>query len=312
MITRILIRIKVVQMLYSYLLTREGRTVTDAQKELSKSLDKSYELYISMLALMIDLTDYHDTRLDMAKNKYLPTESDMNPNTRLADNKFIAKLRENDDLIAFLEETPISWKDEIIFMKLMHDKIVNSDIYQKYMDAEEAGFAEDCNFWRNIMKELVFQDDDFLEMLESKSVYWNDDLGVMGTFVLKTIKQYASNPETATIQPKYNPDNTDDSVFGEQLFDCAVRENAENNDIIDRFIQKEQWDAERIALMDRIILGVALSEVKNFDSIPTKVSMNEYIEIAKFYSNPKSGQFINGIMTSAISYLRDSGRINKD
>ena len=187
MITRILIRIKVVQMLYSYLLTREGRTVTDAQKELSKSLDKSYELYISMLALMIDLTDYHDTRLDMAKNKYLPTESDMNPNTRLADNKFIAKLRENDDLIAFLEETPISWKDEIIFMKLMHDKIVNSDIYQKYMDAEEAGFAEDCNFWRNIMKELVFQDDDFLEMLESKSVYWNDDLGVMGTFVLKTI-----------------------------------------------------------------------------------------------------------------------------
>ena len=286
-------------MLYSYLLTREGRTVTDAQKELSRSLDKSYELYISILKLMIDLTDYHDTRLDMAKNKYLPTEHDMNPNTRMLDNQFIAKLRDNDGLIAYLEENPISWSDDIIFMKLMHEKITNSDIYKKYMGAEISGYAEDCDFWKDIMKEIIFQDEDFLEMLESKSVYWNDDLDVMGTFVIKTIKQFAKNPGTAEIQPKYNPENADDSVFAEQLFDCAVRENVENNNIIDKFIQKEQWDAERIALMDRVILGVALSEIKNFDSIPTKVSMNEYIEIAKFYSNPKSGQFINGIMTSA-------------
>lgn len=310
MITRILIRIKVVQMLYSYLLTKEGRTMKDAKKELAKSLDKAYELYISMLVFMIDMTDYHDRKLDMAKHKYLPTEHDMNPNTRFADNAFIAKLRENEDLKAFLADNPISWHDDIIFMKLMHDKIVNSEVYKEYMEAETSDYVSDCNFWREILKKVVFVDDELQEMLESKSVYWNDDLNVMGTFVIKTIKQFANKPESATIQPKYKDE--EDSEYGERLFDCAVKENEENNSIIDRFVQKDLWDVERIAFMDRVVLSVALSEVKNFDSIPTKVSMNEFIEIAKFYSTPKSGQFINGILNSAINYLKDSGRITKE
>lgn len=310
MITRILIRIKVVQMVYSYLLTKEGRTIKDAKKELAKSLDKAYELYISMLVLMIDLTDYHDLKLDSAKHKYLPTETDMNPNTRFADNKFIAQLRENEDLQEFLKDNPVSWRDDIIFMKLMHDKILNSKVYQEYMEAETCDFESDCNFWKDLLKKVIFVDDDLHEILESKSVYWNDDLNVMGTFVIKTIKQFATKPESATIQPKYKDE--EDSVFGERLFDCAVRECEENNSLIDRFVLKEQWDVERIAFMDRVIIGVALSEVKNYDSIPTKVTMNEFIEIGKYYSTPKSGQFINGILNSAINYLRDSGRIYKE
>lgn len=310
MITRILIRIKVVQMVYSYLLTKEERTITDAKKELEKSLDKAYELYIAMLVLMIDLTDYHDRRLDMAKHKYLPTEHDMNPNTRFADNRLIAKLRENEGLQAYLKENPISWQDDIIFMKLMHDKIVNSSIYKDYMESPICSFVDDCDFWKDILRKVIFVDDDLLEMLETKSVYWNDDLNVMGTFVLKTIKQYIADPESTTIQPKYN--NAEDSEFGERLFDCAVRENEENNSIIDRFVLKEQWDTERIAFMDRVVLGVALSEIKNFDSIPTKVSMNEFIEIGKYYSTPKSGSFINGILNSSINYLKDAGRITKE
>lgn len=310
MITRILIRIKVVQMLYSYLLTKEGRTIKDAKKELEKSLDKAYELYISMLVLMIDLTDYHDLKLDMAKHKYLPTEHDINPNTRFADNGFIAKLRENEELNAYLKDNPVTWRDDIIFMKLMHEKIINSSVYKEYMEVETSDYASDCNFWKDVLKKVVFVDEDLQEILETKSVYWNDDLNVMGTFVIKTIKQFASDPDSATIQDKYKDE--EDREFGERLFECAVRENEENNNIIDRFVQKEQWDTERIALMDRIVLGVALSEVKNFDGIPTKVSMNEFIEIAKYYSTAKSGQFINGILNSAINYLRDSGRISKE
>ena len=284
MITRILIRIKVVQMFYSYLLTKEGRTISNAKKELEKSLDKAYELYISMLVLMIDLTDYHDLKLDMAKHKYLPTELDKNPNTRFADNKFIARLRENKDLKAYLKDTPISWREDIIFMKLMHDKILHSKVYEDYMNAESVSFEDDCSLW--------------------------DDLNVMGTFVLKTIKQISNNPDIATIQPKYKDE--EDNEFGERLFECAVRENEENNKIIDRFVQKDQWDTERLAFMDRVILSVGLSEIKNFDNIPTKVSMNEYIEIAKFYSTPKSGQFVNGIINSSINYLKDCGRITKN
>lgn len=310
MITRILIRIKVVQMLYSYLITKEGRTIKDAKKELCKSLDKAYELYVSMLVLMIDITEYHEFKLDEAKHKYLPTEEDMNPNTRFADNKFIVKLKENVDLQEYLKTTNVSWRDDIIFMKLMHDKIVNSDVYKKYMESPENDYVADCNFWKDVLKKVVFVDEDLLEVLESKSVYWNDDLSVMGTFVIKTIKQFAKQPDTATIQPKYKDE--EHSQFGERLFECAVKENEENNSIIDRFVVKEQWDVERIAFMDRVILSVGLSEVKNFDNIPTKVSMNEFIEIGKFYSTPKSGQFINGILNSAINYLKDSGRIYKD
>ena len=297
-------------MLYSYLLTKEGRTIKDAKKELEKSLDKAYELYISMLVLMIDLTDYHDLKLDMAKHKYLPTEHDINPNTRFADNGFIAKLRENEELNAYLKDNPVTWRDDIIFMKLMHEKIINSSVYKEYMEAETSDYASDCNFLKDLLKKVVFVDEDLQEILETKSVYWNDDLNVMGTFVIKTIKQFASDPDSATIQDKYKDE--EDREFGERLFECAVRENEENNNIIDRFVQKEQWDTERIALMDRIVLGVALSEVKNFDGIPTKVSMNEFIEIAKYYSTAKSGQFINGILNSAINYLRDSGRISKE
>ncbi len=310
MITRILIRVKVVQMLYSYLLTKEEKSVKEAKKELDKSLDKAYELYISILKFMIDLTELQDLRLDEARHKYLPTEEDMNPNTRFIDNKFIAKLKENKDLKAYLDENPVSWRDDIIFMKLILDKVLNSDIYEKYMSAEETTYADDCNLWKDLLKKVILVDDDFLELLESKSVYWNDDLSVMGTFVLKTIKQYASNPDTVTIQPKYKDE--EDSEFGERLFSCAVRENEENNHIIDKFILKDLWDVERIAFMDRVVLGVGLSEVKNFDSIPTKVTMNEYIEIAKYYSTPKSSQFINGILNSAINYLKDSGRISKE
>ena len=309
MITRILIRIKVVQMVYSYLLTKEGRTITNAKKELERSLDKAYELYLSILVLMIDLTDYHDLKLDMAKHKYLPTESDINPDTKFVDNKFIAKLRENEELQEILKDYPISWRDDIIFMKMLHEHIVNSDVYKEYMSTEETSFEDDCNLWRDLLKKVIFVNEDMLDMLESKSVYWNDDLSVMGTFVLKTIKQFANNPEKAAIQPKYKDE--EDSLFGEQLFECAVRENEENNSIIDRFVQKENWDAERIAFMDRVVLSVGLSEIKNFDNIPTKVSMNEYIEIAKFYSTPKSAQFVNGIINSAINYLKDCGRINK-
>lgn len=310
MITRILIRIKVVQMLYSYLLTKEEKSVTEARKELEKSLDKAYELYISLLKLMIDLTDYQEQRLDEAKYKYLPTDEDLNPNTRFVDNKFIAKLRENEDLLAYLDETPVTWRDEIIFMKMLMDKILNSEVYANYMESDTCTYEDDCNLWKDLLKKVILIDDDFLEMLEAKSVYWNDDLSVMGTFVLKTIKQFASNQDSVTIQPKYKDE--EDSEFGERLFNCAVRENEENNNIIDKFILKEQWDVERIAFMDRVVIGVALSEVKNFDSIPTKVTMNEYIEIGKYYSAPKSGPFINGVLNSAINYLKDCGRIDKE
>lgn len=310
MITRILIRIKVVQMLYSYFLTKKERSVAEATKELAKSLDKAYELYMSLLVLMIDLTSYQDLRLDQAKHKYLPTEEDLNPNTKFVENLFIDKLKNNKSLLEYQKDAHISWQDDDIFIKLMLDKIVNSDIYKDYMAEESRSYEEDCELWRNILKKIILKDEELVDILESKSVYWNDDLSIMGTFALKTIKQFQMDENGGDIQKMYKDD--EDSQFGEKLFLTAIRESEENNDLIDKYIQTDSWDKERIPFMDRVIIGVALSEIKNYDQIPLKVSINEYIEIAKYYSTVKSSSFVNGMLNSIILYLKKQGRIIKE
>lgn len=297
-------------MLYSYFLTEKEKTKSEALEELLKSLDKAYELYISMLVLMIDMTDVQDLRLDQAKHKYLPSDEDLNPNTRFVENAFIQDLKKNEDLEAYLKELPISWRGDELFLKLMLDKVLNSEVYKSYMEAPGTSYKNDCEFWREIMKQVILKDEDLAEYLESKSVYWNDDLGVMGTFVLKTIKRFEETLGSCTIQKMYKDD--EDRNFGKDLFNRAVMEREDNERLIEQFVKKEHWEVDRIAFMDKVIMGLALSEIKDFDAIPTRVSLNEYIEIAKYYSTPKSGQYINGILNSAINYLKKEGRIAKD
>ncbi len=296
-------------MLYSYFLTKKEKSVAEATKELSKSLDKAYELYISLLVLMIDLTTYQDSRLDQAKHKYLPSEEDLNPNTKFVENAFIEKLKNNKTLQEYQKDAHISWREDDIFLKLMLDKILNSDVYNEYMAEGKRDYKSDCELWRNLLKKVILKDEELVEVLEAKSVYWNDDLSIMGTFALKTIKQFETD-ETADIQKMYKDE--EDSCFGEKLFLLAIRECEENNQLIDKFVQTDSWDTERIPFMDRVIIGVALSEIKNYDQIPLKVSINEYIEIAKYYSTPKSASFVNGMLNSTIQYLKKQGRIIKD
>lgn len=308
MITRILIRIKVVQMMYSYLLSSNAMSITDAKKNLQKSLEKGYELYNYMFLLMIQLTELHEERIEMAKNKYLPTEEDLNPNMKLLNNLFIKVLANNPDLKAYLDENPLSWVDDDIYMKLELDRILKSDIYAQYIATEGNDYKEDCKFWYDIMKDVILKDEELGDVLESKSVYWNDDLDTVGAFVLKTIKAFEGN-EKAPILPMYK--NYDDSVFGEELLSYSIGEMDNCNALIDQFVQTENWDKDRVAVMDRLIMCVALTEALHFPSIPVKVTLNEYIEIAKYYSTPKSGQFVNGILNSAINHLRSQKKINK-
>lgn len=309
MINRILIRIKVVQMVYSYLLTEKERTIEDAKNELNKSLDKAYELYNGIFVLLCDLTRLQELRLDNARNKYLPTEEDLNPCTRFVDNELVKKLRENNDLREYLKENPISWQDDDIFLRILLDKIINSDIYRDYMQAETTDFKTDCEFWRDVLKKIIFVDEDFMELLESKSVYWNDDLGSMSTFVLKTLKRIEEGISDELL-PMYK--NDEDKIFGEKLFLLTLRHKVEYNELIDKFVQTDNWDSERIAFMDRVIMRVAIAEVLNFESIPTTVTLNEYIEIAKYYSTLKSSQFVNGILNSVINNLKFEGKLLKN
>lgn len=302
MINRVLIRAKVVQMLYAYMVSKDSMTLTTAKKELTKSLDKSYELYNALLKLMIELTDVQDLRLDEAKHKFLPTEEDLNPNMRFVENEFVKRLRADQTLADFVDDKKINWRDDELFVRLLLDKILRSEEYQEYMEMPKTSLVRDGEVWYQLMKKVVLPDENLLEHLQSMSVYYtDDDLQIMGQFVVKTIRRF-EDEEAQPILPQYK--NDDDSKFGEQLFSKAVAEMEENNSYIDQFVKTEKWDVERIALMDRVVMCTALTEIRNYPSIPVNVSLNEYIELAKDYSTPRSGQFVNGILNAVVNKLR--------
>lgn len=308
MINRVLIRAKVVQMLYAYMVSKDSMTLTTAKKELTKSLDKSYELYNALLKLMIELTDVQDLRLDEAKHKFLPTEEDLNPNMRFVENEFVKRLRADQTLADFVDDKKINWRDDELFVRLLLDKILRSEEYQEYMEMPKTSLVRDGEVWYQLMKKVVLPDENLLEHLQSMSVYYtDDDLQIMGQFVMKTIRRF-EDEEAQPILPQYK--NDDDCKFGEQLFSKAVAEMEENNSYIDQFVKTEKWDVERIALMDRVVMCTALTEIRNYPSIPVNVSLNEYIELAKDYSTPRSGQFVNGILNAVVNKLRaDKGII---
>ena len=295
-------------MVYSYVLTKDETTLKDALKQLSKSFDKSYELYNYLLLLIVELTDLQDRRLDDAKNKYLPTEEDLNPNTRFIDNRLVDMLRNNQMLKDFVAENKFTWKDDDLFMKLLLDKILHSEIYEKYMADDDDSLAHDCELWKQLFKQVILPDDDFAQLLENKSVYWNDDLDIMGTFAIKTIRRFEDG-EAEPILPMYK--DAEDEDFGKQLFMKSIAAKEENDQLIDSFVT-DKWDVERVAFMDRIVMDVCITEVKEFLSIPTSVSLNEYIEIAKCYSTPKSGIFVNGILNAIVRHLKAKRIIVKD
>ena len=302
MINRVLIRAKVVQMLYAYMVSKDSMTLTTAKKELTKSLDKSYELYNALLKLMIELTDVQDLRLDEAKHKFLPTEEELNPNMRFVENEFVKRLRADQTLADFVDDKKINWRDDELFVRLLLDKILRSEEYQEYMEMPKTSLVRDGEVWYQLMKKVVLPDENLLEHLQSMSVYYtDDDLQIIGQFVMKTIRRF-EDEEAQPILPQYK--NDDDSKFGEQLFSKAVAEMEENNSYIDQFVKTEKWDVERIALMDRVVMCTALTEIRNYPSIPVNVSLNEYIELAKDYSTPRSGQFVNGILNAVVNKLR--------
>lgn len=308
MINRILIRIKVVQTMYSYLVSGGGMTLSEAQKELSDSLDKGYELYNRLLLLPVELTRLHERRIDNAKHKYLPTEEDLNPNMKLVGNLFVKALVEDSAFSKYVEKNHLSWEEQDVYLRLELERILGSELYAAYIGNDERTWVEDCRLWHDVLREIVFRDEELDDALEGQSVYWNDDLSTIGSFVLKTIKLFEQHDQRPVL-PQFKDE--EDSRFGSELLNYTVADMEQCNALIDRYVRTEQWDTERIALMDRLVMCVAIAELLHYPAIPASVTMNEYIEIAKFYSTPKSGQYVNGILNSVVNYMRGAGMIKK-
>lgn len=307
MVNRVLIRIKVVQILYSYYL-KKSNDLAAAEKELIFSLNKSYELYHLLLLLLITLTREEQLRIDAAKNKIYFSASDSHPNMKLAENLFIAKLATNKQLQEYVERQKISWAEEGDFLRYMLNKIKSSDLYGAYVSSVEQSFETDREFWKKVFKTIIVPDENFLNLLESQSLYWNDDLDIISTFVLKSIKKYdEQSSDDQELLPMFKDD--DDLEFARRLFRESVLAIDRNRNLID--LHAKNWEIERVALMDVVIMSVALVEIETFPEIPLKVSLNEYIEIAKSYSTAKSGHFINGILDSIIVQLKKEGKLTK-
>jgi N utilization substance protein B len=283
----------------------------NACNALEDSLDKAYELYHSIFVLMIDLTREQERRIENARAKYLASSEERNPNMRFVENEFIARLKNSESLNEYLKTTPISWEADIALINTLLDKITSSKIYEDYMSAPATSYVADCDFWRNVLKYIIFTGEDLAEALEEKSVYWNDDLQIIGTFVIKTIKQSSNNPEDTEVKLLAQYKDDEDARFGNELFIDSIKNREEYRSYIDRLINVGNWDPERIAFMDIVIMTAAISELINYPAIPVAVTMNEYVEIANTYSSPKSGQFINGILYNVVNLLREEGKTEK-
>ncbi len=309
MINRVLIRTKVVQNLYSYMLTRPDCTLSTALKGLDACLDKTYELYHYLLRLPVELTHIQDVRLDEARHKYLPTEEDLNPNMKFVNNRLVESLASDEQLQQFAQDHTVTWNDDPIFERLILDKVLKSDIYNDYMNSPEDSFEADSQLWQQLMKQVILPDENMSDAIEQRSLFWTeDDLDLLGQFVCKTFRRIAEGDENA-ILPMFKDE--EDSEFGRELFKAAVTMMPDSNTIIDELVQESRWDSDRIVLMDHIIMCTALAELRTFDKIPISVTLNEYIELAKNFSTAGSGQFVNGILNNAVKLLRKEGKLLK-
>jgi len=305
MVNRILIRIKVVQIVYSYLVNKD-KSIDTSEKELFFSLEKAYELYHRLLLLMIELTDAQNKRIENARFKYTATAADKNPDTRLINNRFIAQLRENKMLKEYVDRQSVSWVNEPDFIRILLDRLLASDLYKTYLTSEEDSYAVDQDFWKKAFKHIIVENEDMSEILEAQSLYWNDDLETISTFVLKTIKRFdQSKGAEQELLPMFKDD--EDAEFAKMLFRKTLMNVDVNKALIDQ--HTKNWEIDRVAFMDIVIMLVAIAEIKSFPTIPVKVTLNEYIEIAKAYSTIKSGHFINGILDAIASQLKKDGSL---
>lgn len=292
MINRNLIRIRIVQIVYSWY-QNSNNNLKNAEKELLQGFQKSYDLYFYLLLLMVKITDVYEERVEMKKNKFLPTEEDLNPNTHLIENKFIKQLRTNKTLNKYLSERPMSWDENETFVKNLLDTILGSEEYKNYTGNVSPTYADDKDFWRKIFKQYIYLNNELDDILEDESIYWNDDVETVETFVLKTIKQFSEqNGDNQPLLPMFKDE--EDKQFALKLLNETILNEKKYRQLIEKHTQK--WDFDRIAFMDMIIMQVAIAELYTCESIPTSVTLNEFIDIAKSYSTPKSGTFVNGIL----------------
>lgn len=308
MINRELIRLKVVQIVYAYY-QNDGKNIDTAEKELFFSLSKAYDLYNYLLLLMVEINRIAVRAVETAQSRYERIHEGLPPSRKFIDNRFILQLEENKQLLDFRENQKKNWTDEEEFVRSLYKQIIESDYYNEYMASAESSYAEDRELWRKIYKNVIFNNVRLDSLLEDMSLYWNDDKYIVDTFVLKTIKRFeVENGAEQDLLPEFKDE--EDREFAHRLF----RNTLLNADYYRKLVSDntKNWEFNRIALMDLVIMQIALAEILTFPNIPLNVSLNEYVDIAKIYSTPRSGLYVNGLLDAISKKLIQEGKLKKE
>lgn len=306
MINRRLIRIKALQVLFAFY-RNEGDSLSALEREMFHSIDKSYHLYILLLLLPEVLVEHALAKIELGKQKFRPTPEDLNPNLRFVQNKAVAALAACNELQKKANDYRLNWNHFPEVTKSLFNHFISSDFYSEYMNAEQCGFNDDKTILVNFLNKILSANDDFEAFLEEQSIYWNDDLEFVSSMASKTIKKIDESNLSVPVMSLFG--NADDEEFAKRLLRKTVLRHKENLELIDKFTFN--WELDRIAAMDIVIMEMAITEILEFPTIPVKVSMNEYIDIAKFYSTEQSNSFVNGVLDKVIADLKSAGLIQK-
>ncbi len=308
MINRTLIRLKIVQLMYSFY-QNGGKNIDTAEKELLFSLSKAYDLYQFMLMLMPELTHYAFEQIEQREQINRFAHKDEIISHRFVDNSFVEQLDVNKQLLEFRENKKLSWRNYNDYLKKLYADILESDYYKEYMAADSVDYALDRELWRRIYKNIIMKDERIDEILEELSLYWNDDRDIVDTFVLKTIKRFEQKKGAKQeLLPEFKDE--EDREYAIRLFRSAIL----NDELYRSYIIQSirNWEFNRLAFMDVIIMQLAVAEIMTFPAIPTSVTINEFVEVAKYYSTSKSGSYVNGIVDHVVNRLKEEGKIMKD
>lgn len=308
MLSRRHIRVKVMQTIYAFK-GSESDDLIKNQKFLLFSIENMYNLYSLLISLLLAIQKRAEQDLEKKQKKHLATFEDKNPNRKFVNNQVFKRIRENEELLKALENNKIiNWELDSEYVDIIFKSIIKSDLYNDYMKTKVSDFKEDKSFFVDVFKDLIAPNDKLYEYIEDKNLTWLDDLPTVNTTILKLLRKLKQNTSPTHFLPKLYKD-IDDKDFAIKLY----RKTILNRTAINKEIQQktQNWEADRIASLDFVLLQMSICELKNFSSIPVKVTINEYLEIAKEYSTPKSSVFINGILDKLVKEYESKGNLNK-
>lgn len=309
MLSRHFLRVKVLQSLYAYIVT-ENSSLDIAEKELDKSISETYDLEVYLFSSLLEMRDIAENQIEDAKGKFFPTEEEKNPNMRFVNNELLHQLSENTELTKAIEKLKINWSDQRDLLKRILNKFKSSNSYKDYMSKEEITYDDDKKAVIQLLKNYLLKNESFLDYLAELKLYWESDFQYIGLSFLKFLKEFKqSDSASKSITKSFGFDEKEIRDFALDLFRKCIGHYDEFDSMFDKHI--ENWDKERIAFMDTLIIKMGLVELVYCPEIPVRVTLNEYIEMAKEFSTERSNLFVNGLLDRFLIDLRAAGKIRK-